>query len=62
MIKILDKIVAVYNDLDCKETSLEMEKEGKTMVLNGGSSCLFTSYSYDEMKNLIESIRTSLIS
>ncbi len=62
MIGELNKIETAYNNLDCKETSLKMEKEGKTMILNGGSSCLFTPDSYSEMKELIESIRTSIIS
>lgn len=62
MMEELKKIEGAYNNLDCKETSLKMEKEGETMVLNGGSSCLFTEDSYSDMKELIDSIRTSIIS
>lgn len=58
----LNKIEVAYNNLDCKETTLKMEKEGKTMILNGGASCLFTAISYKDMKELIDSIRTSIIS
>ena len=62
MIGELNKIEAAYNKLDCEDTTLKMEKEGKTMILNGGASCLFTAASYKNMKEIIDSIRTSIIS
>lgn len=56
------EIEQVYNEMDCAETNVNVKKEGRTVVLNGGLSCLFTADSYSNMKSLIEKIRASIIS
>lgn len=59
----LDKIDAAYQELDCQESSLEVnQEEGGTIVLDGGSSCLFTEDSYNNLKSLIIEIRGEIIS
>ena len=55
-------IEKVYDEMDCEETNVNVKKEGGTVVLNGGLSCLFTADSYSNMKSLIGKIRASIIS
>ncbi len=63
LIEDLEAIQTAYEELDCKESSLEVEQEeGDVMVLSGGSACLFTASSYKNMKSLIKEIRSSIVS
>ncbi len=63
LIEKLEEIQTAYEELDCKESSLEVEQdEGDVMVLSGGSACLFTASSYKNMKSLIKEIRSSIVS
>jgi len=56
------EINQVFKEMDCEETSINVENKEGTVILNGGMSCLFTADSYSKMKSLIEKIRTSIIS
>lgn len=59
----LNRIGEAYEKLDCKESSLEVNKDdGETIVLDGGNSCIFTEDSYNNLKSLINEIRGEIIS
>lgn len=59
----LNRIAEAYEQLDCKESSLEVNKDdGETIVLDGGNSCIFTEESYNNLKSLINEIRDEIIS
>ncbi len=57
-----ERLGSVYKKLECEKSNLEIESEDGIMILNGGTTCTFTSSSYKEMKSIINQIRTSIIS
>jgi peptidase E len=63
MQKYMNQIREAYQQLDCKESSLEVNKDdGEMIVLDGGNSCIFTQDSYNNLKSLINEIRGEIIS
>lgn len=58
----LNRIAEGFEQLDCEDASLEVTKDEETIILDGGSSCLFTNDSYNNLKSLIKEIRDEIIS
>ncbi len=59
----LNKLSEAYDMLDCRESSLEVDKgEGEMIILDGGDACIFTEDSYNNLKSLINEIRGEIIS
>lgn len=61
IIDLLKSVATSYDELDCESTEVEVKKdENNSVILLGGSSCLFTPESFNAMKALITNIRNSI--
>lgn len=58
----LSQIAEAYDQLDCRESKLDVKKDEETIVLDGGSACIFTESSYNNLKSVINEIRGEIIS
>ncbi|MBW7868994.1 MAG: hypothetical protein H3C31_11775 [Brumimicrobium sp.] len=58
----LSAILDMYNQLDCRDSKIEIKEKENVKVLDGGMSCVFNEKSYDDMKAKVEEIRKSIIS